>query len=135
LDFAHSPSKVKATVQAVREAYPEKQLVACLELHTFSSLNAEFLDQYNGTMDCANIPLVYFNPETIAHKKLSPISPKDVKDNFGFDKVEVLTESKLVLEKLKSLDWKDKNLLIMTSGNFSGVNLQALADEIIQGSN
>jgi len=133
LDFAHSPSKVKATVQAVREAYPEKQLVACLELHTFSSLNAEFLDQYNGTMDCANIPLVYFNPETIAHKKLSPISPKDVKDNFGFDKVEVLTESKLVLEKLKSLDWKDKNLLIMTSGNFSGVNLQALADEIIQG--
>jgi len=135
LDFAHSPSKVAATVKAMSEAYPERKLVACLELHTFSSLNSEFLDQYKGTMDFADVPLVYFNPETIVHKKLSPISPMNVKDSFGFDKVEVLTESKLVLEKLKSLDWKDKNLLIMTSGNFSGVNLQALADEIIQGSN
>jgi len=132
LDFAHSPSKVAATVKAVSEAYPGRKLVACLELHTFSSLNSEFLDQYKGTMNSSDFPLVYFNPDTIAHKKLTPISPMDVKKNFGFDKVEVCTESKLVLARLKSIDWKNKNLLIMTSGNFSGVNLQALADEIVQ---
>ena len=132
LDFAHSPSKVKATVQAVREAYPEKQLVACLELHTFSSLNADFLDQYNGTMDCANIPLVYFNPDTIAHKKLAPIEPTDVKKCFNNKSIEIHTDSTALISELKNIDWANKNLLIMTSGNFSGVNLQEFADEIIK---
>jgi len=130
LDFAHSPSKVSATVQAVSEAYNDRKLVACLELHTFSSLNAEFLSQYKGTMDKSDIALVYFNPETIAHKKLSPIAPDDVKNSFMPSEVEVYTDSQMLLKKLKAIDWKNKNLLIMTSGNFSGVNLQEIAKEI-----
>ncbi|NVO08771.1 MAG: peptidoglycan synthetase [Bacteroidales bacterium] len=132
LDFAHSPSKVAATVQAVSETYRNRELVACLELHTFSSLNAEFLSQYKGTMGKSNIGLVYFNPETITHKKLSPIKPNDVKNNFLPSDVEVFTDSGMLISKLKSIKWKDKNLLIMTSGNFSGVNLQELAQEIIK---
>jgi UDP-N-acetylmuramate: L-alanyl-gamma-D-glutamyl-meso-diaminopimelate ligase len=132
LDFAHSPSKVAATVQAVSETYRNRELVACLELHTFSSLNAEFLSQYKGTMGKSNIGLVYFNPETITHKKLSPIEPKDVKNNFLPSDVEVYTDSQMLVTKLKSIEWKDKNLLIMTSGNFSGINLQELAMEIVK---
>jgi UDP-N-acetylmuramate: L-alanyl-gamma-D-glutamyl-meso-diaminopimelate ligase len=130
LDFAHSPSKVSATVQAVSEAYHDRELVACLELHTFSSLNAEFLRQYKGTMDKSNIAMVYFNPDTIANKKLSPVNPIDVKNSFLPSDVEVYTDSKTLIAKLKTIDWKNKNLLIMTSGNFSGVNLQELAKDI-----
>jgi UDP-N-acetylmuramate: L-alanyl-gamma-D-glutamyl-meso-diaminopimelate ligase len=130
LDFAHSPSKVAATVAAVSEAYQDRELVACLELHTFSSLNAEFLSQYAGTMNKSNVSLVYFNPETIAHKKLSPIEPIDVKNSFLPSNVEVYTDSKVLINKLKTINWKNKNLLIMTSGNFSGVNLQELAKDI-----
>lgn len=132
LDFAHSPSKVAATVQAVSETYRNRELVACLELHTFSSLNAEFLIQYKGTMGKSNINLVYFNPETITHKKLSHIEPNDVKNNFLPSDVEVYTDSQMLVAKLKSIGWKDKNLLIMTSGNFSGINLQELAMEIVK---
>ncbi len=132
LDFAHSPSKVAATVQAVSETYRNRELVACLELHTFSSLNAEFLNQYKGTMGKSNISLVYFNPETISHKKLSPMEPNDVKNNFLPSDVEVYTDSQMLITKLKSIEWKDKNLLIMTSGNFSGINLQELAMEIVK---
>jgi len=131
LDFAHSPSKVAATVQAVSEAYHDRELVSCLELHTFSSLNAEFLSQYKGTLDKSEIALVYFNPETISHKKLSPIDPRDVKTCFLPSNVEVYTDSQVLINKLKAIEWKNKNLLIMTSGNFSGINLQELADSIV----
>ena len=81
-------------------------------------------------MDKSDVALVYFNPETIAHKKLAPIEPIDVKNNFLPSQVEVFTDSKKLIEKLKTIDWKNKNLLIMTSGNFSGVNLQELAKDI-----
>ncbi len=130
LDFAHSPSKVAATVQAVSEAFPERELVACLELHTFSSLNAEFLNQYNGTLDKSEFPLVYFNPSTLEHKKLNPIEPSLVKNCFGTPNIKVFTDSQQLLESLKKIEWQNKNLLIMTSGNFSGMNLQAFAKEI-----
>lgn len=130
LDFAHSPSKVAATVQAVSESYTDRKLVACLELHTFSSLNADFLNQYKGTMDKSDIPFVYFNPSTIEHKKLQPIEPSMVKHCFGTESIKVFTDSQILIESLKSIDWHNKNLLIMTSGNFSGVNLQEFAKEI-----
>lgn len=130
LDFAHSPSKVAATVQAVSESYPDRKLVACLELHTFSSLNTEFLNQYKGTMEKSDIPFVYFNPSTLEHKKLPPIDPSTVKNCFESDKLVVFTDSQQLLESLRNIDWQKKNLLIMTSGNFSGVNLQAFASEI-----
>lgn len=73
-DFAHSPSKLKATLEAVRKQFPDRKLIACLELHTFSSLNENFLNEYKGTMADADVAIVYFNPKTIEHKKLPPIT-------------------------------------------------------------
>lgn len=129
LDFAHSPSKLKATTKAVKEQFPARKLVACMELHTFSSLNKDFLSEYKGTMDTADVAYVYFNPETLKHKQLPKIEPEEVKSAFG-GKVEVFTDSAKLIELLKQQSYISTNLLIMTSGNFSGVDLKAFAVEI-----
>jgi UDP-N-acetylmuramate: L-alanyl-gamma-D-glutamyl-meso-diaminopimelate ligase len=93
-DFAHSPSKLKATVEAVSLQYSGRELVACMELHTFSSLSAEFLPHYRNCMDKAHIPLVYFNPHTIEHKKLPPVSAEQVAQAFGNESMQVFTDSR-----------------------------------------
>lgn len=130
LDFAHSPSKVRATIQAAKEAFPDRQLVACFELHTFSSLNSKFLGQYNGTLVGADVPLVYFDPVTLHHKKLPEILPEQVQQEFGRPTPGVFTKSEELVAHLRSMDWANTNLLIMSSGNFSGVNLAELAKTI-----
>jgi len=124
LDFAHAPSKVAATVKAVRERYPGRQLVALLELHTFSSLNAAFLPRYRGTLDLADRAVVYFNPQVIAHKKLAPLSPVAVREAFGRSGLEVFTASSDILDLLKSLSRKNQVLLVMSSGNFDGIDFE-----------
>lgn len=129
LDFAHSPSKLMATTKAVKDQFPNRKLVACMELHTFSSLNKEFLSEYNDTMSKADVAYVYFNPETIKHKQLPEINPNEVKSAFGGN-VEVFTESDRLIDALKQQDYNNTNLLIMTSGNFSGIDLKAFAQEI-----
>jgi UDP-N-acetylmuramate: L-alanyl-gamma-D-glutamyl-meso-diaminopimelate ligase len=130
-DFAHSPSKLRATVNAVREHYPEKQLVACMELHTFSSLMADFLPQYKGCMEMADKALVYFNPKVLEHKKLPPISAEEVRCAFGTDNVEVYTDSQLMQARLREMEYKNTALLMMSSGNFDGVNIPEFARELI----
>jgi UDP-N-acetylmuramate: L-alanyl-gamma-D-glutamyl-meso-diaminopimelate ligase len=130
-DFAHSPSKLKATTAAFKQQFPDRKLVACMELHTFSSLNEKFLSEYHGAMDEADIAYVYFNPHTIEHKKLPPISPDQVQKAFGTDNVVVFTDSTLLMNTLKSTSWKNTNLLLMTSGNFDGVDFVKLADELL----
>lgn len=131
-DFAHSPSKLKATTAAVQSQFPDRTLIACMELHTFSSLNKEFLQEYDGAMDTADEALVYFNPHTIAHKKLAPISAEEVKAAFGGnDNLQVFTDSKALQEKLKAMSWEGKNLLLMSSGNFDGINLEQFADQLV----
>jgi UDP-N-acetylmuramate: L-alanyl-gamma-D-glutamyl-meso-diaminopimelate ligase len=130
-DFAHSPSKLKATTEAVKKQFPNRKLVACMELHTFSSLNEKFLEQYEGAMALADEAIVYFNPHTIEHKKLKPISIEQVEKAFGGNNLEVITDSKIIQEKLKSMEWKDKNLLLMTSGNFDGMDFSSFADILI----
>ncbi|HNV52550.1 MAG TPA: peptidoglycan synthetase, partial [Tenuifilaceae bacterium] len=131
LDFAHAPSKVKATLQAFRDQFPNRRLTVCLELHTFSSLNKNFLSQYKDTLLGADFPMVYFNPHTIEHKRLPQISIDEVKTGFGQQNLQVYTNSEELLAKLNGFSWEKKNLLIMTSGNFSGVNLQDLAEKIV----
>ena len=111
-DFAHSPSKLKATVNAVRERYPEKRLVAAMELHTFSSLMADFLPQYKGCMAEADVAYVYFNPKVIEHKRLTPITKEEVRDAFGTKNVEVFTESEALQEQLKRLHYDNTALLM-----------------------
>ena len=130
-DFAHSPSKLKATTQAVKKQFSEKKLVACMELHTFSSLNESFLNEYKGSMFAADEAIVYFNPHTIEHKKLKPITAEQVKNAFGDEKILVYTDSQKLLNDLKNKNWEDKNLLMMSSGNFDGINLKELADFIL----
>jgi UDP-N-acetylmuramate: L-alanyl-gamma-D-glutamyl-meso-diaminopimelate ligase len=125
-DFAHSPSKLKATTEAVREQFPENKLIACMELHTFSSLNKTFLEEYKDSMLGADCAYVYFNPHTVEHKKLDSISCEQVKAAFGTDNVEVFNDSDLLLRKLQAENWNDATLLMMTSGNFDGLRFEEL---------
>ena len=102
-----------------------------MELHTFSSLNETFLEQYQGAMELADEAIVYFNPHTIEHKKLKPISIEQVKNAFGGNNLEVIIDSKIIQEKLKAMNWENKNLLLMTSGNFDGMDFKEFADLLI----
>jgi len=131
-DFAHSPSKLKATVNAVRERYPNKQLIACMELHTFSSLMADFLPQYKGCMQEADKAFVYFNPKVIEHKRLTPISKEEVAKAFGTKNVEVFTDSPELQAKLRTLDYTNTALLMMSSGTFDGIQINHFAQELLQ---
>ncbi len=129
-DFAHSPSKLTATIQAVKEQFPMRTLVACMELHTFSSLTKKFLKEYKGTMDKADVRKVYFNPHVLEHKRLPAISAEEVKKYFDGD-IEAYTDSAKMVESLKRMEWKNTNLLMMSSGNFDGVNVKRVAEELL----
>ncbi len=131
-DFAHAPSKLRATVAAVREQYPDRQLIACMELHTFSSLTAEFLNQYAGSMDKADVPFVYFNPHALELKKLPPLDKKQVFDAFRNERLRVFDDSHLMLQAIKDAsakalaDGKKEVTLMMSSGNFDGIDFNQL---------
>jgi UDP-N-acetylmuramate: L-alanyl-gamma-D-glutamyl-meso-diaminopimelate ligase len=131
-DFAHSPSKLCATTQAVKKQLPLRKLYACMELHTFSSLSKEFLAQYSGAMRHADVACVYFNPETVRHKQLTEISAADVANAFGGG-VRVFTDSSALAAALKKLERKQATFLLMSSGNFGGINVKELAEEICGG--
>jgi UDP-N-acetylmuramate: L-alanyl-gamma-D-glutamyl-meso-diaminopimelate ligase len=131
-DFAHSPSKLKATIKAVRQQFPDRKLVACMELHTFSSLTEDFLPQYAGCMDDADVAFVYFNPDVIHHKRLPEIKPEQVKNAFNNDKLLVFTDSELFQAQVRNLSLDNTALLFMTSGNFSGINLFDFSQELLQ---
>jgi UDP-N-acetylmuramate: L-alanyl-gamma-D-glutamyl-meso-diaminopimelate ligase len=132
-DFAHSPSKLQATIKAVKEQFPGRKLVACMELHTYSSLSKTFLSHYHGTMDLADAAIVYFNTHAIQIKKLQPISEKEIMDGFSNQKLEIFNDSKLLWDRLISDNWKNKNLLMMSSGDFDGMDLSGLAKAITNG--
>lgn len=125
-DFAHAPSKVEATVNAVKEQYPEKLLVACLELHTFSSLNKDFINQYYNTMQKADVRIVYFNPHTLTLKKLPPLSTTEVQQYFNDNDMHVVNDSAQLLLLLQKLNNVNTNLLLMSSGNFDNLDLTIL---------
>lgn len=129
-DFAHSPSKLKATTKAVKEQFNDRKLFACMELHTFSSLKKEFLPQYKNAMEKADKAIVYFNPEVVKHKKLDSIDKDLVRDAFG-GKVIVMTETDTVLNIIKSEQLNHSVLLMMSSGNFDGIDYDSLGQEIL----
>ena len=120
-DFAHSPSKLSATIAAVKDTFPDRKLVACLELHTFSSLTAEFLQEYKNSMDRAEVAFIYFNPHTIAHKKLPPITEEMIYKAFNNNNIRIFQDAKALQAVLQDMEWENTNLLLMSSGNFDGI--------------
>lgn len=130
-DFAHSPSKVEATTRAVKQQFPGRKLVACAELHTFSSLNKDFLGQYQGKFDKADIAIVFYNPQTVEHKRLPSISEEDIRNAFLRSDLKVFTDAGELAGFLEGLSWYNSNLLLMSSGNFGGLNLEKLSAHIL----
>ena len=130
-DFAHSPSKLKATSAAVKKQYQDKKVIACMELHTFSSLNKTFLREYSGCMSATDEAIVFFNPKTIEHKGLETITKQDVEEAFLPSKVTVYDDAKSVTDYLKAQNLNNSVVLLMTSGNFDGLNLNEFAQELV----
>lgn len=128
-DFAHSPSKLKATTQAVKEQYASRKVIACMELHTFSSLRKDFLPFYRDCMSAADHALVYFSPEVVAHKKLEPLNLDEVQQAFGGNVV-VKNTTEDVLSYVSNLKSDNTVLLMMSSGNFDGIDYDALGAEL-----
>jgi len=131
-DFAHAPSKLKATTHAVKQQFTDRQLVACLELHTFSSLNKNFLGQYRDTFNDADLSIVYYNPHTLEHKRLENLSEGEVQKAFNNPDLLVFTDSRKLVEFLLQQKWQQKNLLLMSSGNYNGTDLEALAAKLLE---
>jgi UDP-N-acetylmuramate: L-alanyl-gamma-D-glutamyl-meso-diaminopimelate ligase len=131
-DFAHAPSKLKATAAALKRQFPERRLVACLELHTFSSLNPAFLPQYAHCFDAPDVAVVYFNPHVLEHKRLPPLAPEQVAAAFGRPDLKVFTDSRALADFLHAQQWANTNLLLMTSGTFDGLDLTGLAAEVVR---
>jgi UDP-N-acetylmuramate: L-alanyl-gamma-D-glutamyl-meso-diaminopimelate ligase len=132
LDFAHAPSKVAATVAAMKAQYKRRKLLACLELHTFSSLNKNFLPLYKDTMNAADEAIVFFNEHTFKMKKMPPLSPDEVKAFFNHPNLQVFTDNQALIAHLEKHSFKSRNLLLMTSGTFNGLNLKELATKLLK---
>ncbi len=124
MDFAHSPSKLKATIDAVKNQFPKRKLLACMELHTFSSLTENFLNEYRNSMHQADEKIIYYNPLTISHKGLKQFSPELIKNSFNDQSLKVFNDKSVFKDFLCTGDWKDFTILFMSSGNFSGIDFQ-----------
>ncbi|HNY58880.1 MAG TPA: Mur ligase family protein [Bacteroidales bacterium] len=130
-DFAHAPSKLKATVEAVNLQFQHRKLIAVMELHTYSSLSKNFLAHYRGSMDQADIPVIFFDPAAIALKKLPPIAIEDVFEGFGNKKLKIFTNPLQLQEFILQQNYVNCNLLLMSSGNFGGLEIMKLAEKIV----
>lgn len=130
-DFAHSPSKVEATTKAVKEQYGNRTLVACLELHTYSSLNAEFLKEYKGALDAADVAVVFYSPHAVEIKKLKEVSHQQIADAFEREDLIIYTNPDDFKQFLFSQDFMNKALLLMSSGNYGGLNFEEVKGLIV----
>lgn len=129
-DFAHSPSKVKATTEAVKQQYPNKTLLACLELHTYSSLNPEFLKEYQHALDAADIAVVFYSPEALQIKRMQEISVEQIKKAFQKPNLIVHTDPNVFQEFLKNQKFQETALLLMSSGNYGGLDFEEVKNWI-----
>ena len=127
-DFAHSPSKVGATTKAVREQYPERKLLACLELHTYSSLNEDFLKEYEGTLEGADEAVVFYSPHAVKIKRLKEVSEEQIANAFKRDDLIIYTDPKAFKKYLFEQNLKDTALLLMSSGNYGGLDFEELKE-------
>ncbi len=121
-DFAHSPSKVSATTKAVKNQYPDRKLIACLELHTYSSLNAEFLKEYQNALDAADVAVVFYSPDAVKIKQLEEVTYEQIAQSFQREDLIIYTNPTEFKEFLFSYDLNNSALLLMSSGNYGGLN-------------
>jgi UDP-N-acetylmuramate: L-alanyl-gamma-D-glutamyl-meso-diaminopimelate ligase len=129
-DYAHSPSKVKATTQAVKDQYPDRKLIACLELHTYSSLNPEFLKEYKGTLDAADTAVVFYSPHAVMIKQLEEIKSEQIDEAFDRDDLVIFTNPADFKTYLFSQDYDNACLLLMSSGNYGGLDFGEVEEYI-----
>ncbi len=129
-DFAHSPSKVAATTKAVKEQYPKNKLVACLELHTYSSFNPEFLKEYKGALDAADEAVIFYLPESVAIKKLKEVTPEQIKEAFEREDLTIFTDAASFHSFIEKQNYSNTTLLLMSSGNYGGLDLSQLKNQI-----
>lgn len=125
-DFAHSPSKVEATTKAVKEQYKNRSLLACLELHTYSSLNAAFLKEYKGALGAADVAVVFYSPQSVEIKKLEKITKEQIAKAFQRNDLIIYTNANDFKEFLFAQNFEDKALLLMSSGNYGGLDFDAV---------
>ena len=129
-DFAHSPSKVLATTNALKNQFPKRKLIACLELHTYSSLNPEFLTEYKGALDAADVAVVFYSPHALEIKKLKAISQQQIADAFQRDDLIIYTNPTAFKDFLFSQQFNDTSLLLMSSGDYGGLDFDELKNLI-----
>jgi UDP-N-acetylmuramate: L-alanyl-gamma-D-glutamyl-meso-diaminopimelate ligase len=130
-DFAHAPSKLRATIHAVKVQFPDRKLVAAIELHTFSSLDKNFLSQYSGSMDEADTAIVFIDRKTFEQKKMTPYGAETVKNAFQRDDLLFFNDPEELKNYLENIDMQGTNLLTMSSGNFGGIDLKQLSVKIL----
>jgi len=127
-DFAHSPSKVSATTKAVKNQYPDRKLIACLELHTYSSLNAEFLKEYQGALDAADVAVVFYSPDAVKIKQLEEVTYDQIAQSFQREDLIIYTNPADFKNFLFSQDFDNSALLLMSSGNYGGLNFDEVKE-------
>jgi UDP-N-acetylmuramate: L-alanyl-gamma-D-glutamyl-meso-diaminopimelate ligase len=125
-DFAHSPSKVSATTKAVKEQFTDRKLIACLELHTYSSLNPEFLKEYEGALNAADVAVVFYSPDAVAIKQLDPVSQEQIQQAFNRKDLNIMTDPAAFKKWLFSQNLSNTALLLMSSGNYGGLDFEEL---------
>lgn len=129
-DFAHSPSKVSATTKAVKNQYPDRKLIACLELHTYSSLNPEFLKEYEGALNAADLAVVFYSPDAVKIKQLNDISYQQIAEAFNRNDLVIYTNPLEFKNFLFTQNFDNSALLLMSSGNYGGLNFEEVTQLI-----
>lgn len=131
-DFAHAPSKVKATIEAVKQQYPNRKLVGILELHTFSSLNEAFMAEYKGAMDKADLAVVFYSRHALELKRMPDLPAEKVIAGFGKEGLLVMNDKEQLTQWLQSQSFENSNLVLMSSGNYDGIDMLTFAQQITQ---
>ncbi|MBC7589075.1 MAG: peptidoglycan synthetase [Chitinophagaceae bacterium] len=129
-DFAHAPSKVKATIEAVKQQYPNRKLIGVLELHTFSSLNENFMSEYNGAMDKADAAIVFYSTHALQLKRMPSLPKEKVQDGFAKENLLVMNDKEELWQWLQNQNFSNSNLVLMSSGNYDGLDMMGFAKKI-----
>jgi UDP-N-acetylmuramate: L-alanyl-gamma-D-glutamyl-meso-diaminopimelate ligase len=131
-DFAHAPSKVKATINAVKQQFPDRKLIAVLELHTYSSLNEKFMVQYKDVMNNADVAAIFYSSHALGLKRMPELSKEKVIEGFNKKELSVINKKEELTSWLEQQFYKNANLLLMSSGDYDGTDMITFAKRIVQ---